>query len=412
MLFNMKQETVIKVENIGKKYKIGKRENYLALRDTIVNTIKLPYHLLTGQKSLRKPEIWALKDVSFEVKKGEIIGIIGPNGAGKSTLLKIITRITEPTTGKITIKGRVASLLEVGTGFHPELTGRENIYLNGAILGMGRKEIGKKFDEIVEFAEIGKFLDTPVKRYSSGMFVRLAFSVAAHLEPDILLVDEILSVGDATFQKKSLGKMKDVSMGGRTVLFVSHNMGTIQQLTDRCLLLDKGKLILDGKTVNTVDKYIKFSLSPNTFKNFESKTEIEGLYVESIKMDEKYLEHGFNKPLKFDLHFRAENDIKDLLIILQIINSIGSKIVAIKTVLPKLEAGKSAVSLVVANHYLPPGFYNIDTAMLLLGNCIFSEFGTLSFKISDIGIEDWFMESRKDIHGVYPPVKYSIQKIQ
>jgi lipopolysaccharide transport system ATP-binding protein len=242
-------DVVIQVENLGKKYIIGhqKKERYTALRDVLGNGAREMWQRLRYPgKSFPDPcheEFWALKDVSFEVKQGDRVGIIGRNGAGKSTLLKILSRITEPTTGSIRIKGRVASLLEVGTGFHPELTGRENIYLNGAILGMGRDEIKRKFDEIVDFAEIEKFLDTPVKRYSSGMYVRLAFAVAAHLEPEILLVDEVLAVGDAQFQKKCLGKMEDVSKEGRTILFVSHNAAVIKTLCEKGLYFDKGKLV-------------------------------------------------------------------------------------------------------------------------------------------------------------------------
>jgi len=227
-------DSIITVENLSKKYIIShkKQEHYTAMRDVLVNGVKgFGKKLLgKGNKSNTKEDFWALKDINFEIKQGDRVGIIGRNGAGKSTLLKILSRITEPTTGKIHLRGRVASLLEVGTGFHPELTGRENIFLNGAIMGMSKWEIKKKFDEIVEFAEVEKFLDTPVKRYSSGMYVRLAFAVAAHLEPEILIVDEVLAVGDAQFQKKCLGKMEDVGKEGRTVLFVSHNMGAVNQL--------------------------------------------------------------------------------------------------------------------------------------------------------------------------------------
>lgn len=253
----MEQETAIKVESLGKMYKIGEKERYLTLRDNLINLAKLPYKLLTGKISLKKPQIWALKDVSFEVKKGEVIGVIGRNGAGKTTLLKILSRITEPTTGRVILNGRVASLLEVGTGFHPELTGRENIYLNGAILGMKKKEIDAKFKDIVEFSGIEKFLDTPVKRYSSGMYVRLAFAVAAHLEPEILLVDEVLAVGDVEFQKKCLGKMRDVASSGRTVLFVSHNMAAIKNLCSKCILLKDGQIDTIGETENIIKKYLK-----------------------------------------------------------------------------------------------------------------------------------------------------------
>src|SRR2546421_12758153 len=199
----------------------------------------------TGEED-RGDEVWALKDVSFQVKRGEVLGIVGRNGAGKSTLLKVLSRITNPTAGRVHLRGRVGSLLEVGTGFHPELTGRENVYLNGAILGMPRREIARKFDEIVAFAEVERFIDTPVKRYSSGMYLRLAFAVAAHLDPDVLLVDEVLSVGDAEFQRKSLGKMREVTGEGRTILFVSHNMAAIRALCDRVILLDAGRVVLDG----------------------------------------------------------------------------------------------------------------------------------------------------------------------
>jgi lipopolysaccharide transport system ATP-binding protein len=266
-------DAIISVERLGKRYHIAhqrERQRYVALRDVIAEKAKGFFS--RSQKSevrsqtfdLRSPtsgpasheDFWALKDVSFEVKRGEVIGIIGRNGAGKSTLLKILSRITEPTEGRVCIDGRVASLLEVGTGFHPELTGRENIFLNGAILGMHRAEIKQKFDEIVAFAEVEKFLDTPVKRYSSGMYVRLAFAVAAHLEPEILIVDEVLAVGDAEFQKKCLGKIKDVATKeGRTVLFVSHNMAAVQALCHNGILLNDGRILVRGSVRDVVAKY-------------------------------------------------------------------------------------------------------------------------------------------------------------
>ena len=255
--------SIIEVKNLGKKYNIAhQRGGYVALRDVLTNILKNPFRFAKqkAKKSLglgTKEEFWALNDINFEVNKGEIIGIIGRNGAGKSTLLKILSKITPPTTGEIKINGRVGSLLEVGTGFHPELTGRENIFLNGAILGMTRHEIAKKFDQIVEFSGIEKFLDTPVKYYSSGMYVRLAFSVAAHMEPDILIVDEVLAVGDAEFQKKCLGKMEEVTkQNGRTILFVSHNMSAIEKLCNRCILLDSGNIIKEGRSKDVIDFYL------------------------------------------------------------------------------------------------------------------------------------------------------------
>jgi lipopolysaccharide transport system ATP-binding protein len=262
--------TVITVDHLGKKYQIGhqKRAHYQTLRESVMHTARgmwqrLRHPLSPNQENVALEEIWALQDVSFEVKQGERIGIIGRNGAGKSTLLKILSRITHPTTGRVHLKGRVASLLEVGTGFHQELTGRENIYLNGAILGMTRQESKRKFDEIVAFAEVEKFLDTPVKHYSSGMYVRLAFAVAAHLEPEILLIDEVLAVGDIAFQKKCLGKMGDIAQTGRTILFVSHNMQAVRALCPRTILIHSGEIITDGQSGQTIGTYY------NILKQFE-----------------------------------------------------------------------------------------------------------------------------------------------
>ncbi|MEA5463493.1 ABC transporter ATP-binding protein [Leptothoe sp. PORK10 BA2] len=259
-------DTVIQVENLGKKYIIGQQQessySYKALRDVLADSAKsLGRRLRHPGKpfvSSNQEEFWALKELSFEIKQGEVVGIIGRNGAGKSTLLKILSRITEPTTGRIRLRGRVASLLEVGTGFHPELTGRENIFLNGAILGMSRVEINRKFDKIVEFAEIAKFLDTPVKRYSSGMYVRLAFAVAAHLEPEILVIDEVLAVGDVAFQKKCLGKIENIARREqRTVLFVSHQMAAIKSLCSRVIVLDSGQLKIDNSPQAGINFYLK-----------------------------------------------------------------------------------------------------------------------------------------------------------
>ncbi len=272
----------IKVESLGKKYTIKheKQESYKTFQDVLIGSGKkiiTSLNPFSGHKEQDETteEFWALKDVNFEINKGDKVGIIGRNGAGKSTLLKVLSRITEPTTGKIHINGRIASLLEVGTGFHPELTGRENIYLNGAILGMSRAEIKAKFDEIVAFAEVEKFLDTPVKRYSSGMYVRLAFSVAAHLEPEILVVDEVLAVGDVEFQKKCLGKMGEVSKEGRTILFVSHNMNAIEQLCNKSILLDKGQITSSSSDIRSIVK--KYSIGgenghlPTIWKNIDNQ---------------------------------------------------------------------------------------------------------------------------------------------
>ncbi|MEI7808974.1 MAG: ABC transporter ATP-binding protein [Verrucomicrobiota bacterium] len=300
----------IKVEGLGKKYLLhhqatGKR--YVALRDVLTEKAKSLF-------SRRKPEagnpksveeFWALQDVSFEVKPGEAMGIIGRNGAGKSTLLKLLSRITEPTTGCVRLRGRMASLLEVGTGFHPELTGRENIFLNGAILGMHRMEIKKKFDEIVDFAEVERFLDTPVKRYSSGMYMRLAFAVAAHLEPEILIVDEVLAVGDAQFQKKCLGKMQDVSQKeGRTVLFVSHNMSAIGELTQRCLYLEAGKIKAAGATSAMVQQYLSFAAEKGGV--FQSKSTLSPR-VDRVEIKTSRASHVQISGEPLEIHFTIEH---------------------------------------------------------------------------------------------------------
>jgi lipopolysaccharide transport system ATP-binding protein len=262
-------DIVIRAHNLSKRYQIGERENYLALRDVIARAASAPARLFRA----RKPQgtngngdathIWALKDVSFEIRQGEVVGIIGRNGAGKSTLLKILARVTKPTMGHAEVRGRMGSLLEVGTGFHPELTGRENTYLNGAILGMSKREVARKFDEIVAFAEIEKFIDTPVKHYSSGMYLRLAFAVAAHLETEILIVDEVLAVGDAGFQKKCLGKIGSVASAGRTVIFVSHNIAAVQRLTRRCFLLEEGRIFASGESAFVMAQYQQAALDPS-----------------------------------------------------------------------------------------------------------------------------------------------------
>jgi len=314
---------IIKVENLSKSYIIGheSRERYTTLRDQMTQKAKSWFSFGTKEKIKHTTEeFWALKDINFEINKGDRVGIIGRNGAGKSTLLKILSRITEPTTGKITIGGRVASLLEVGTGFHPELTGRENIFLNGAILGMSRVEIRKKFDEIVDFAEVEKFLDTPVKRYSSGMYVRLAFAVAAHLEPEILIVDEVLAVGDALFQKKCLGKMEDVSKNeGRTVLFVSHNLSAIRTLCNSGIYLTDGKTI--GKEIiNTTIHNYNSSVQINT--SLKSHLLVGSLILKSIEIKDSPSSLS-NVTIKFSLY--VENDTVLNSLVMLIYNNIGQR---------------------------------------------------------------------------------------
>jgi len=354
---------IITVEKLGKKYHIahqGEKQRYTALRDVIANKVK---GLLQNRKSEignRKSmeDFWALKDVSFEVKRGEVVGIIGRNGAGKSTLLKILSRITEPTTGRVHLKGRVASLLEVGTGFHPELTGRENIFLNGAILGMSRAEIRKKFEEIVAFAEVEKFLDTPVKRYSSGMYVRLAFAVAAHLEPEILIVDEVLAVGDAEFQKKCLGKMQDVASGGRTVLFVSHNLSAILSLCSDAILLNSGKLVAMNRTKEICDLYIEGTHNSDNKRTLGqflcaiALTDNDGREISTI---------AEQQPLRFHCGIRVPEDRCQVSLILKDArNSPICELCDYAYFPPQLNESPTFVTATSQGLPLLPGHYSVD----------------------------------------------------
>jgi lipopolysaccharide transport system ATP-binding protein len=296
----------VTVENISKRYKLGLSTRPSGLREAIVNSVGSTFRKLRGfgEDRAKHEDFWALKDVSFEINQGEAIGILGRNGAGKSTLLKVLSRITEPTEGMARLRGRVGSLLEVGTGFHPELTGRENIYLNGSILGMKRAEITRKFDEIVAFSDVERFLDTPVKRYSSGMYIRLAFAVAANLEPEILVVDEVLAVGDMEFQKKCLGKMNEVVGHGRTVFFVSHNTQSIATLTSRCLVFKQGRLMLDAPTGEAIKYYVEMSLKGSMVgKPFVKEGgDPDSNYIAEARVitSEPYGQHVYGEPISFE----------------------------------------------------------------------------------------------------------------
>ncbi len=361
-------DTAIRVENLSKKYAIGeqKRGGNITLRDKIIDGAKsLSQRLLPGSKqSTPKPnqeEFWALKDVSFEIQQGDRIGFVGRNGAGKSTLLKVLSRITEPTKGRISVRGRVSSLLEVGTGFHPELTGRENVYLNGSILGMSKVEIKKKFDEIVAFAEVEKFLDTPVKRYSSGMYVRLAFAVAAHLEPEILIVDEVLAVGDVAFQKKCLGKMGEVAEQGRTVLFVSHNSAAISSLCDKVVYLVKGQVRALGSTDSIMATYISDMLQ-NTIKDLE-QLRVPGK-GKNIRFSDIQLSSGkdgilvFGEKIKCSLTIWSDVDMRGLSIGSSFFTVAGTCIGTLITEEFAVEANKElTLNLTVSSLNLAPGSY-------------------------------------------------------
>lgn len=375
----MTGDVVIRADGLGKKYIIGhhaERERYTALRDVIARNMKRlarsAADLVRGRAMVagdKIEEFWALKDINFEIKRGEIVGIIGRNGAGKSTLLKILSRITEPSEGRVEIKGRVASLLEIGTGFHPELTGRENIYLNGTILGMTRAEIRRKFDEIVAFAEVERFLDTPVKRYSSGMHVRLAFSVAAHLEPEILIVDEVLAVGDAEFQKKCMGKMKGVAKAeGRSILFVSHNMMAIQQLCRRGVWLQNGRIRESGPIDGVVEAYIASVHDKEQSGGF-SRSAVKGdgqvelvSYSVSNPNSENDLPPATKDDILFRINLQLKTEVRQPACGLSITNEFGVLLTSINTVelgtpLPPLAAGNATVSVRVHENVFLPGTY-------------------------------------------------------
>lgn len=329
-------DIAIRVEDLGKQYRIGQNlTGYRTLRDTLVDLAHAPFRRLSsvirGQSDHSSPEtIWALRDISFKVQRGQVLGVIGRNGAGKSTLLKLLSRVTEPTEGFAEIYGRVGSLLEVGTGFHPELTGRENIYLNGAILGMKRAEIERKFDEIVAFAEVEKFIDTPVKRYSSGMYLRLAFAVAAHLEPEILVVDEVLAVGDSEFQRKCLGKMSQVAHEGRTVLFVSHNMSAILRLTEETILLDHGRIVMRAPSDQVVDHYLTSGMAQGGARVWKDDPRVRAAapfrpIALRVRDPNNQIVSQVNctEPITLELEYQLEKDIKGLRVGLYISTSRG-----------------------------------------------------------------------------------------
>ena len=406
-------DIVIRSENLGKSYMIGhvNNEKYLALRDVIANNAKRLWSRIKNPQyhtHQNIEEFWALKNIDFEIKQGDRVGIIGRNGAGKSTLLKIFSRITEPTTGKVRITGRIASLLEVGTGFHPELTGRENIYLNGAILGMKRQEIKLKFDEIVDFSGVERFLDTPVKRFSSGMYVRLAFAVAAHLEPEILIVDEVLAVGDVEFQKKCLGKMNQISEGGRTILFVSHNMGAIQSLTHRCILLENGEMHKFGETKAVVEDYLNNGSYNGTHRVDNIKTALEGFMINYISFNKNKIKKGFNQPLYFTISFYTNNILKNIRFGFGISNSLGARILTFERVIPELKINSTRISFSLLNHCLPPGNYSLTIGIDQNNISILFRENIIDFELSEDGIESTYLINKRDKIGIYLQPEYKI----
>ena len=399
--------SMIKVEGISKRYQLG----HIVSSRSLTNPFKRGLQRLTGRSMQEEvaEEFWALRDVSFDIQQGEVVGIIGKNGAGKSTLLKILSRITDPSSGRIELNGRVSSLLEVGTGFNPELTGRENIFLNGAILGMARREIQSKFDEIVAFAEVEKFLDTPVKRYSSGMYVRLAFAVAAHLEPEILIVDEVLAVGDAEFQRKCLGKMKDVSQDGRTVIFVSHNMTAINHICEKAIWLKNGELVQYGDSNSVVDMYLTGALSSDQSKLLSpgfvfqepDLSDADDFGITGIQLLDKN-----NRPMeslgtwdfvKFRIHYSARRFVKRGSVVLKCLTPENASMLLFSThpdlsYEMSIESGDHAIDLIVprwplsAGHYVLAGGLAIPNIEWLCWNDAYCELNVSTRDIYASGI--------------------------
>ena len=402
-------DIAIRIDGLGKRYRLGAGAGgglytYRALRDVLADALVAPVRglrRLSGRNAAPRERrddniLWALKDISLDIKQGEVVGIIGPNGAGKTTLLKVLSRITEPTEGRVELHGRVGSLLEVGTGFHPELTGRENIYLNGAILGMTRREIAAKFDEIVAFAETEKFLETPVKRYSSGMYVRLAFAVAAHLEPEILLVDEVLAVGDAQFQKKCLGKMGDVARGGRTVLFVSHNMGAITSLTHRALCIDGGQLASDGPSTDVIAAYLRtaFPEQANWMAAERKEIPVQFLSVRASdgRPDTRSAEFNVDNDLTIEIRYEVRRPLQGCILAVNVNASDGAHVLCMEDVDRKPELlglrlpGTYRATVVIPGTWLACGAYFLRVGSAVPGREEYENMQVISFTFIESGL--------------------------
>lgn len=400
-------QPIIEVRGVAKKYRLGTSGGYQSLRETFARVLRSPFRRSSTET------FWAVDDVSFNVQPGEAVGVIGRNGAGKSTLLKILSRITAPTRGEVHLRGRIAALLEVGTGFHTELTGRENIYLNGTIMGMSRSEIRKTFDEIVAFADVEKFLDTPVKRYSSGMYVRLAFAVAAHLRPEILVVDEVLAVGDAAFQKKCLGKMQDVAAGGRTVLFVSHNMAAVTRLCSRAILLDKGKIASDGRVDQVVNEYIRGSAGQSPVSvDYEANGRMPGneqarllaARIESPGMRSAVVD--ITSPIRIELDYEILEPGKPMHPAVRLFNEEGGCVFISNdsydahTRLPRGK-GRYRASVEIPGNMLAEGMYSVGISLATHRPVIvhFYDQSALAFQVNDPGEGE---TARGTYAGAYP----------
>jgi lipopolysaccharide transport system ATP-binding protein len=416
----MNTEPIIEVKGVGKRYSITHQQgSYIALRDVLTNIFKNPFSF--AKKKMRavagmekREEFWALRDVNFSIGRGEVVGIVGPNGAGKSTLLKILSQITPPTEGEITIRGRIRSLLEVGTGFHPELTGRENILLNGAILGMTRKEIVKNFDDIVSFAGVEKFLDTPVKYYSSGMYVRLAFSVAAHLEPDILIIDEVLAVGDAEFQKKCLGKMEEVTRrDGRTILFVSHNMNAIQELCKKSIFLEGGRVKMVGDTRDVIETYSKaYTGEVQSWSGREGNDTVvlTNTSVRSLDPAHPEMLHT-GSPIEVTISGEILKPVQGLIWGFSLFSGLNQRLSYTlyddkeHTAPPTVQPGPFTTTFVIPPHTLSQGLYRVEMDIGIHGiKRIIQTEGSLAFSVHNVsGLGRRFKSSDPHTPGIFRP---------
>ncbi|MDD2767556.1 MAG: ABC transporter ATP-binding protein [Methylococcus sp.] len=401
----------ITAESVGKSFTLHHQANRPkdSLRDTLAGSLSALRRRMARQRlgGDATEEFWALSDVSFQIRHGEKIGLLGRNGAGKSTLLKILSRILEPSKGRISIRGRIASLLEVGTGFHPELTGRENIYFNGAILGMSKSEIDRRFDEIVAFAEVEQFLDTPVKHYSSGMYVRLGFAVAAHIEPEILIVDEVLAVGDARFQKKCIGKMNEIGREGRTLIFVSHNMNSIMQLTDRALLLERGNIVCDAETGEAVTRYLTADADDDRRSGFDAKVDwLSNLNLRWLRDETR---PGFNEPLSFRLGFATTAACPRIVFTLSFINTIGARVLTCKAESEDVRPGMHELKLLIRDHHLAPGSYFIRLDLWATHEQLFEQENICTVDLFASDADDRLIQniSRRagDKLGCYAPIE-------
>jgi len=417
---------IIRVEGLGKQYKLGSGVQYGRLSEAITDAVTKPFR--RGRRGGEEDPaarddgtLWSLRDIDFEVEESEVLGIVGRNGAGKTTLLKLLSRITEPTEGRAELQGSVGSLLEVGTGFHPELTGRENVYLNGAILGMGKAEITSKFDEIVEFAEVERFMGTPVKRYSSGMYVRLAFAVSAFLEPEILIVDEVLAVGDIAFQKKCLGKMEDVARGGRTVLFVSHNMGAVAELCTRAILLEKGRKISDGGVPQVLDEYTRMMSSRRaTDVEFEARagTLVDILGIRLAKADG---EPSTAVDICDGVRISVEYEVRTRLHGLQLTVTLARNMVDVThsfdtdrlDSVPPVDPGRYIAHYTVPPMFLKAGIYTVRVGIGTAEELLHDLQGAASFEIDDLSESTHFKGYRRDRPGhVISPGTWEKEKVQ